>query len=127
MLVRQNMNYHVRAVHDAPGAHALSFLGAIDDGLILTLGRGKEIIETLEAELDVRDGRDGQPDFVLGFDCVLRKLEIEQKQLTGEVSEIFRRRRVVGFNTYGEQHCGVHVNQTFVGVAFFEPPRREFA
>lgn len=127
MLVRQNMNYHVRAVHGAPGAHALSFLGAIDDGLILTLGRGKEIIETLEAELDVRDGRDGQPDFVLGFDCVLRKLEIEQKQLTGEVSEIFRRRRVVGFNTYGEQHCGVHVNQTFVGVAFFEPARREFA
>ena len=127
MLVRQNMNYHVRAVHDAPGAHALSFLGAIDDGLILTLGRGKEIIETLEAELDVRDGRDGQPDFVLGFDCVLRKLEIEQKQLTGEVSEIFRRRRVVGFNTYGEQHCGVHVNQTFVGVAFFDPAQREFA
>lgn len=125
MLVRQNMNYHVRAIHDAPGAHALSFLGAIDDGLILTLGRGKEIIETLEAELDVKGPRGAAPDFVLGFDCVLRKLEIEQKQLGTPVSEIFRHRRVVGFNTYGEQHCGVHVNQTFVGVAFFEPGRRE--
>ena len=127
MLVRQNMNYHVRAVHDAPGAHALSFLGAIDDGLILTLGRGKEIIETLEAELNVKGPRGEAPDFVLGFDCVLRKLEIEQKQLTAQVSEIFRRRRVLGFNTYGEQHCGVHVNQTFVGVAFFEPGRHAFA
>jgi hypothetical protein len=127
MLVRQNMNYHVRAVHDAPGAHALSFLGAIDDGLILTLGRGKEILETLEAELDVKGPRGEAPDFVLGFDCVLRKLEIEQKQLTTQVSEIFRRRRVLGFNTYGEQHCGVHVNQTFVGVAFFEPGRHAFA
>ncbi|MBN9675344.1 FIST N-terminal domain-containing protein [Salipiger bermudensis] len=127
MLVRQNMNYHVRAVHDAPGAHALSFLGAIDDGLILTLGRGKEILETLEAELDVKGPREAAPDFVLGFDCVLRKLEIEQKQLTSQVSEIFRRRRVLGFNTYGEQHCGVHVNQTFVGVAFFEPGRHAFA
>jgi len=127
MLVRQNMNYHVRAVHDAPGAHALSFLGAIDDGLILTLGRGKEILETLEAELDVKGPRGEAPDFVLGFDCVLRKLEIEQKQLTAQVSEIFRRRRVLGFNTYGEQHCGVHVNQTFVGVAFFEPGRHAFA
>ncbi|MBN9888224.1 FIST N-terminal domain-containing protein [Salipiger abyssi] len=127
MLVRQNMNYHVRAIHDAPGAHALSFLGAIDDGLILTLGRGKEILETLRAELDVKGPRDAAPDFVLGFDCVLRKLEIEQKQLSGPVSEIFRERRVVGFNTYGEQHCGVHVNQTFVGVAFFDPGRREFA
>ena len=28
---------------------------------------------------------------------------------------------------HGVQHCGVHVNQAFVGVAFFEPPRREFA
>ena len=127
MLVRQNMNYHVRAVHGAPSTHALSFLGAIDDGLILTLGRGKEIIETLEHELDVTGLQDTAPDFVLGFDCVLRKLEIEQKQLAPAVSEIFRRRRVVGFNTYGEQHCGVHVNQTFVGVAFFEPGRRDFA
>ena len=127
MLVRQNMNYHVRAGQGAPGAHALSFLGAIDDGLILTLGRGKEILETLEAELDVKGPREAAPDFVLGFDCVLRKLEIEQKQLTTQVSEIFRRRRVLGFNTYGEQHCGVHVNQTFVGVAFFEPGRHAFA
>ncbi|MCA0963989.1 FIST N-terminal domain-containing protein [Salipiger bermudensis] len=127
MLVRQNMNYHVRAVHDAPGAHALSFLGAIDDGLILTLGRGKEILETLEAGLDVKGPRAVAPDFVLGFDCVLRKLEIEQKHLGAQVSEIFRRRRVLGFNTYGEQHCGVHVNQTFVGVAFFEPGRHSFA
>lgn len=124
MLVRQNMNYHVRAIHDAPGAHALSFMGAIDDGLILTLGRGKAIIETLEAGLNVRGARGEHPDFVLGFDCVLRKLEIEQKHLGQPVSQIFRQRRVIGFNTYGEQHCGVHVNQTFVGVAFFEPERR---
>ncbi|MBU2961062.1 FIST C-terminal domain-containing protein [Citreicella sp. C3M06] len=124
MLVRQNMNYHVRAIHDAPGAHALSFLGAIDDGLILTLGRGKEILETLDSGLGVTDARGNVPDFVLGFDCVLRKLEIQKKGLAAQVSEILSRHRVLGFNTYGEQHCGVHVNQTFVGVAFFEPGRR---
>jgi hypothetical protein len=121
MLVRQNENYHVRAIHGTQEAHALSFLGAIDDGLIMTLGRGKEVIETLEAGLDVCDTRGHAPDFVLGFDCVLRRLEIEQKQLGAQVSGIFRERRVFGFNTYGEQHCGVHVNQTFVGVAFFDP------
>ena len=66
--------------------------------------------------------RNGEaPDFILGFDCVLRKLEIEHKGLSAEASERFRKRRVVGFNTYGEQHLGVHVNQTFVGVAFFRP------
>ncbi|WP_425074686.1 FIST N-terminal domain-containing protein [Sagittula sp. S175] len=119
MLVCHKQNHYIRAVHDVRDLNTLSFLAAIDDGLIMVLGRGKDIIATLEAELDKRDARGQRPDFVLAFDCVLRKLEIEEKKLDGQVSEIFRRRRVLGFNTYGEQHCGLHMNQTFVGVAFY--------
>ena len=33
------------------------------------------------------------------------------------MAELFARYRVAGFNTYGEQHSGMHVNQTFVGLA----------
>lgn len=120
VLVRQNNNYHVRAIHSVQPDQGLSFMGAIDDGLVLTLGTGTEIIEALEAGLGVR-GQGGQrPDFILAFDCVLRKLEFEQKGMCDAVSEVFRRHNVLGFNTYGEQHCGVHVNQTFVGIAFFD-------
>lgn len=119
MLVEHNERHFVRAISGATETHALSFLAAIDDGLILTLGKGREILETLEENLNVRDQTGTEPDFILGFDCVLRKLEIEQKQLGAPVSEIFRKRRVFGFNTYGEQHRGMHMNQTFVGVAFF--------
>jgi hypothetical protein len=36
---------------------------------------------------------------------------------------VLRDRRVVGFNTYGEQHGGIHMNQTFVGIAFFSSKR----
>lgn len=124
LLVQHNMNHYVRAINTATDNHALSFLAAIDNGLIMTLGKGQEIIETMEAGLNVVDAQGRPPDFVLGFDCVLRKLEIEQKQLSGKASELFRTHRVFGFNTYGEQHCGVHMNQTFVGVAFFEPEER---
>ncbi|MEY9559138.1 FIST signal transduction protein [Sinorhizobium fredii] len=121
VLVRNRNLYHVRAIQQIHGEHGLTFLSAIDDGLLLTLGRGKEIIRTLDSGLAVSD-KDGEaPDFILGFDCYLRKLEIERKGLDREASEQFRQRRVVGFNTYGEQHLGVHVNQTFVGVAFFRP------
>ncbi|WP_170335216.1 FIST N-terminal domain-containing protein [Ruegeria arenilitoris] len=127
LLLRQNLNYYVRAIREAMDGHSLSFLAAIDDGLIMTLGRGKEIIETLEAGLDVRDNAGNAPDFILGFDCVLRKLEIEQKQLSKQVSDVLQTRRVVGFNTYGEQQSGLHMNQTFVGVAFFEPEKRELS
>ncbi|MBP0484696.1 FIST N-terminal domain-containing protein [Sagittula salina] len=123
MLVCHKQNHYVRAVSELKPPHTLGFLAAIDDGLIMVLGRGKAIIETLEAELNTRDVTGARPDFILGFDCVLRKLEIEEKNLGAQVSDIFRRRRVLGFNTYGEQHCGLHMNQTFVGVAFYTRPR----
>ena len=124
MLVRNSALYHVRAIQGVEEGNALSFLSAIDEGLLLRLGHEQEILRTLEHELNVRDTRGASPDFILGFDCFLRKLEIEQKQLVREASDILRSRRVLGFNTYGEQHCGVHVNQTFVGVAFFAPRRQ---
>ncbi|WP_026621716.1 hypothetical protein M728_001728 [Ensifer sp. WSM1721] len=121
VLVRNRNLYHVRAIQQIHDEHGLTFLSAIDDGLLLTLGRGKEIIRTLATGLAVSNEDGEAPDFILGFDCYLRKLEIERKGLGGEASEHFRQRRVVGFSTYGEQHFGVHVNQTFVGVAFFRP------
>jgi hypothetical protein len=97
------------------------FLSAIDNGLLLTLGHEKEIVRTLDIGLSVHNDSGEAPDFILGFDCYLRKLEIEHKGLQDEASDRLRRHRVVGFNTYGEQHLGVHVNQTFVGIAFFRP------
>ncbi|MFY0632767.1 MAG: FIST C-terminal domain-containing protein [Vannielia sp.] len=124
VLVRNSALYHVRAIQEVQEGGALSFLSAIDEGLLLTLGEGQEIVRTMAKELDLRDGRGRAPDFILGFDCVLRRIEIDHKQLTGPASKVLRENRVLGFNTYGEQHCGVHVNQTFVGVAFFEPRER---
>ena len=120
-LMRQNRSYHVRAIHLANPDGSLSFLCSVDDGLLLTLGRGKEIVSAVEAGLDLQGGRGARPDFVLGFDCILRRLEIEQKGLSDQVSEVFRRRRVLGLNTFGEQYRGLHLNQTFAGVAFFDP------
>lgn len=127
MLLRHNMRHYVRAISDIKDRNALSFLAAIDDGLILTLGRGREILRTLDTELTVHDRKGQSPDFILGFDCVLRRLEIEQKDMLDDASQILQDHRVFGFNTYGEQQSGVHMNQTFVGVAFFEPDERLLA
>ena len=121
VLVRNNAMYHVRAIQQALPDGSLSFLSAIEDGLMLTLGLGQDLLDKLEAGLSLTDERGRAPEFILGFDCYLRKLEIAQKHLTDAASALLRKHRVIGFNTYGEQHCGVHVNQTFVGVAFFRP------
>ncbi|WP_300035487.1 FIST N-terminal domain-containing protein [uncultured Roseobacter sp.] len=123
LLVEYRNHHYVRAISDADDAGALSFLAAIDDGLVMRLGRGQEIIETLRSGLHIRDTHGVRPDFILGFDCVLRKLEIEQKQLGRPVSDILCDERVFGFNTFGEQQGGVHMNQTFVGIAFFKPAK----
>lgn len=124
MLIEYRGTHYVRAISDASGDGALSFLGAIDDGLIMTLGRGREITETLRSSLDISDVQGRRPDFILGFDCVLRRLEIEQKQMAGDVSALLSAAKVFGFNTFGEQHEGVHMNQTLVGIAFFPPEGR---
>ena len=65
----------------------------------------------------------GRTALILGFDCVLRRIALEQAGLGEAVGRIYRDHRVAGFNTYGEQHGGLHVNQTFVGLAFLEPER----
>ena len=54
---------------------------------------------------------------MLAFDCILRRLEITQDGLKEKVSDVLRRNNTVGFSTYGEQFCGVHVNQTLTGIA----------
>jgi hypothetical protein len=64
----------------------------------------------------------GPPQLVLVCDCILHKLEITQSGLTDRVSAILQRNNAVGLNTYGEQFCGVHVNQTLTGIAFGSGP-----
>ena len=122
VLVRNHNAWHVRAIQKVEPDGGLAFLSAIDDGLLLTLGQGTEIFRTLDDGLSLNHYQAGTPSFILGFDCYLRKLEIEQKGLIPKASASLREHGVLGFNTFGEQHFGVHVNQTFVGVAFFPPP-----
>lgn len=119
LLVRSGQQYHVRSIRKFTPDGGILMMGAIDDGLVLRLGTGKEVVHTIATQLAAVTRHDRRPDIILAFDCVLRRLEIEQKNLGDAVSDLFHRFNVIGFSTYGEQHGGVHVNQTFVGVAMF--------
>ena len=63
------------------------------------------------------EGKVGEIDHVIGFDCVLNRVDAEKRQVASEVSRVYAERRVVGFNTYGEQFLAAHVNQTLSGLA----------
>lgn len=123
-LVKVGPEYHARAIQKINQDGTISLLCSIDKGVILHIGKADEIVRRLRKELEASalDGR--RPEFILAFDCFLRRLEIEQRGRVEDASELLREYRVFGFNTFGEQHSGLHVNQTFVGISFFEPQKR---
>ncbi len=116
-MVRAGGEYYVRSIQTANPDGSLTFYCAIDEGVVLTLGEGGDIMAGLHDLFDRLDREVGGLDRVLGFDCVLNSIEIEQRQLRGAVSALYAGRGVLGFNTYGEQYHALHVNQTFSGLA----------
>lgn len=116
LLVRAGGRYHVRSIQQVVAGQGLQLLSAIEEGVVLTLGRAQDIADRLDSELSALPRA---PDLLLGLDCILRRLDIERLGLTERISQTLRANNVIGFSTYGEQHHGMHVNQTFVGVAFF--------
>ncbi|MBP2313291.1 nitric oxide-sensing protein NosP [Azospirillum soli] len=118
VVVRVGGEYHVRSIQKVNEDESLTFYCAIDEGIVLTVAQGVDPVENFEAMmLRLAAEIGGPPDLVLGCDCILRRLELEQRQLKRVMSDSLARHKVVGFCAYGEQYNAMHVNQTFTGVA----------
>lgn len=124
-LVKAGGRYHVRAIQSVINESSLKFLSAIDIGIVMTIGEALDIVGEMEKEFNHLEQEMGKPALILGFDCILRKIEIVTSGKKNEISRLLAENNVIGFSTYGEQHNGMHVNQTFVGVAFFPPKAGE--
>ncbi|WP_247871848.1 nitric oxide-sensing protein NosP [Azospirillum sp. TSO35-2] len=117
VVVRVGGQYHVRSIQKVNDDESLTFFCAIDEGIVLTVAEGVDPVANFDGLIDGIRAEVGAPDLILGCDCILRRLEMEQRQLNAVMSERLARHRVVGFCAYGEQVNGMHVNQTFTGVA----------
>lgn len=118
LLLKTGRRYHVRAISEVAETGGLRLMSAVEPGTVLTLGQAGDVTAGFA---DALDALPRPPLMVLGFDCILRRLAVEQAGMTETMSDLFGRYRVCGFNTYGEQMSGMHVNQTFVGLALMEP------
>ena len=116
-MVRAGGDYHVRSIQSANPDGSLTFYCAIDEGIVLTVGEPIDRIAGMEAMFIDIAARVGTVDRIVAFDCVLNRIDAEQRQISRAVSELYGRHRVIGFNTYGEQDHALHVNQTFSGLA----------
>jgi hypothetical protein len=110
-------NNYVRSIQKANSDGSLTFYCAIEEGLVLRVAQGVNLVENLERTLTEVGAEIGPPQLVLSCDCILRRLEIVQNHMEDRVGSVLRRHHALGFSTYGEQFCGVHVNQTLSGVA----------
>lgn len=108
---------YVRSIAGEAGG-ALEMYCAIEEGLVLQLGRPTSMVERLDRLMTQIDEQLGAPQLVLGFDCILRRLEMEHFGISADVQASISGTPFVGFSTYGEIFGGLHVNQTLTGIAF---------
>lgn len=108
---------YLRAILSANPDQSLSLYCVIENGVVLSIGRAVDPVVTAQAAFArVRD-EIGDPALVIGCDCVSRRLQFENSGLLETMGDIMKHNQIFGFSTYGEQFDGLHMNQTFTGVA----------
>ncbi len=121
LAVRINDRYYVRSIQQVNDDLSLSFYCAVETGIVLTGMRPGPMLPNLEQLFSGLEQRLGPPLLTIGCDCFLRRLEGDAMGFAEDISTFLREHRVIGFNTYGEQCNGLHLNQTFTGVAIGRP------
>lgn len=117
MVVTIGGTHYVRSISKAKPDGSLKFFCAIDEGVVLRVAHGTDLVGNLEQAFAAVRDEIGEPQLTIGCDCILRRLEVIQDHLKDKVDDVMRRGKTVGFNSYGEQYRGMHVNQTFTGIA----------
>lgn len=118
LVVKIGGDYYCRSIRNMNPDGSLSFFCAIDEGLVFTVARPHDMLRSTASMLEELDAKLGGIDLVVGFDCILRRLDAETRQIRHQMSELYREYSVAGFQTYGEQFNAMHLNQTLTGIAF---------
>ena len=121
VLVSVSGDAYVRSIQRIEADGSILFYCAIEQGMVLQLASHEDMVGALAR--DVRDLEAGwAADFVLTFNCILRSLEAEKWQAHAKLGRELQRISAasVGFDTYGEQLNGMHINQTLLALALRE-------
>lgn len=115
--VKLGDEFFVRSIQQVNEDLSLKFYCAVENGIVLTIMQPGDMASDLLGKLDIIQSKIGKPQLILGCDCFLRRLETKLSGQSESISKLLRENCVIGFNTYGEQFEGMHINQTFTGVA----------
>jgi hypothetical protein len=109
---------YIRSIQRANEDGSLTFYCSISRGIILKVAKAKDITISLDEAMKTMTREMGDINFILGFNCILRYLEILEGDKIQDIEMIHRAINLSGFNSYGEQFQSAHINQTFTGLAF---------
>jgi len=111
-----NGELYVRSIQSINDDGSITFYCAVEEGMVLEIGGHEDMATALSADVEALDAAE----FVVGFNCILRALEATGSDQHSALGKVLNQRckHMIGFDTYGEQLNGLHINQTLVAVAF---------
>jgi hypothetical protein len=114
-----NGQIYVRSVQKIHDDDSISFYCGIEEGMVLEVGGHEDMVEALTDDLFSHR----PADLLIGCNCILRALEATAKDSHDALGRALSRvaTHSIGFDTYGEQLNGLHINQTLVALALAEP------
>lgn len=108
---------YVRSPQQIKQNGAMSFYCSVLEGTELSLLESTDIITDTQNAVTQAEQELGSISGIININCILRTLEMKQKNLAGEYEKIFSNIPTVGLSSYGEQYIG-HINQTATMLVF---------
>lgn len=108
---------YVRSPQQIKEDGSMAFYCGVGDGAELSLLESTDIISDTRAAISKAVSDLGSASAIINFNCILRTLELKQKNLTNDYGALFASIPTIGFSTYGEAYIG-HINQTATMLVF---------
>lgn len=96
---------------------SIVFYCSMKEGMELDILESSNIVEETRKDLKAKIDSFGDISAILIFNCILRTLELKNKEQTEDFAKLFSDIPTVGFSTYGESYIG-HINQTATMLIF---------
>ena len=113
---RVNNELYVRSIQKIEDDGSIVFYCAVEEGMVLEFGGHEDMEKALQRDLQKIAGK---AEVFLACNCILRALEANSNNNHETLGKLVANisNKVIGFDTYGEQLNGLHINQTLVGLA----------
>lgn len=122
LMVQVGGAVYIRAVRSPLSNDALLMHSAVDEGMMVQIGRSGDSLASLCQALTVSGLLGSQCVGGLAFDCSHRYQQMKLQGGLQAAGALFASANIAGFTTYGELTDGLHVNQTCTGVLFQDAP-----